>query len=153
MFGRVIVATTMMAVGVSRRQSPRSVPQAPRPSRLGRTPGRADLRRRRDDEMPRCADPAPLFRHPRAAVAQVVMQAAGDLVNARGEVTHRSVSAYVQCLRPNRNREASTRVGLFGAHQRDGKPTIQWNPSGPNRARNWSIRRRTVADDSVGPDT
>jgi len=35
-----------------------------------------------DDEMPRCAHPAPLFRDPDTAMAQVVMQAADDLANA-----------------------------------------------------------------------
>ena len=35
-----------------------------------------------DDEMPRRTDPAPLLRHPDTAMAQVVMQAAGDVVNA-----------------------------------------------------------------------
>lgn len=32
--------------------------------------------------MPRRAHPAPLFRHPGTAMAQVVMQAASDLANA-----------------------------------------------------------------------
>ena len=36
-----------------------------------------------DDEMPRRAHSAPLFRRPGTTMAQVVMQAAGDLANAR----------------------------------------------------------------------
>jgi hypothetical protein len=35
-----------------------------------------------DDEMPRRAHPAPLVWHPSTTMAQVVMQAAGDLANA-----------------------------------------------------------------------
>ena len=68
-----------------------------------------------NDDMPRCAHPAPLFRHPGTAMAQVVMQAAGNLANARtsGIVEQVFKRLKHQALVPLARRRAEVRLALF----------------------------------------